>query len=680
MSSADSLTALSESTYPRAPSAVQGKVAQFNSLAKDAGERRRLNDAALQRAVIGREEAETNARKAREDARMARTEMQHLSSALEESKWREARVKERLDRVMEDYLVAKEAQKSFEQTQANSKSVYEKEVRRWRKETFKVNQHTIKLQSELQSARNSVKVLQASMSEEKAKMADQEREAFTARYQLVSVQEELTKMREMVKLVEEERDAVMASLQEEQVARMAAESGAVIDSADDGEDGVLGSPLIRKSIDAKLAAAIRRNPEGRRMSVEEAIAAESDALKVANRNICDLQTELNNTRVEATAREDGMKSLTHRARTQAQLRQQAEEQLADSEVELGWTEDEVERLRSLVDFMKLQCHFRRCGCRVAEEQGAEYTGARPALVANADHIFRKMEGASMETILDGGTGVTSPDENAAVTSTEPTEPTTPRGKEQGIGLTIGRASPPPSRREQLSPDERHACEYFGVDDDPDDHHHHLRTITQTEPFPQFCPREAAQAYVAHRKGEIILLALSVPRQLASREPDRQRPVPRPGLSPKALSPPPSPPPPSRATPAVRSPALRTITMTTRVPLASEDAGRRRNADQRRNKNRSPAPSGIKASDRTKNKRTITATAVVVDAAPPPHLALAMTMTREEALEQIRLRRGRAKSMAIGALTPRRQMLEGVDPRRDISAPGAILADENVANG
>lgn len=42
--------------------------------------------------------------------------------------------------------------------------------------------------------------------------------------------------------------------------------------------------------------------------------------------------------------------------------------------------------------------------------------------------------------------------------------------------------------------------------------------------------------------------------------------------------------------------------------------------------------------------------------------------REAALEAIRQRRGRARSMAAGHGTPRKQMMEGVKERRDISAP------------
>lgn len=54
-------------------------------------------------------------------------------------------------------------------------------------------------------------------------------------------------------------------------------------------------------------------------------------------------------------------------------------------------------------------------------------------------------------------------------------------------------------------------------------------------------------------------------------------------------------------------------------------------------------------------------------------AIIGTMTKEEALAQIKLRRGRAQSIAQGTLTPRKKMCEGVGSyeRRDISAPAAV---------
>lgn len=54
-------------------------------------------------------------------------------------------------------------------------------------------------------------------------------------------------------------------------------------------------------------------------------------------------------------------------------------------------------------------------------------------------------------------------------------------------------------------------------------------------------------------------------------------------------------------------------------------------------------------------------------------ALTPTMTREQALAQIRERRGRARSAAQGAATPRKQMVNGAGERRDVSAPAGRAA-------
>jgi len=81
------------SGHARAPSDVQGKVAQFNNLSKENAQRRRDNEAALQRAVMGREEAEGETRRLKEEHRLLRKE-------IEEGRGRERRVGERLEALM----------------------------------------------------------------------------------------------------------------------------------------------------------------------------------------------------------------------------------------------------------------------------------------------------------------------------------------------------------------------------------------------------------------------------------------------------------------------------------------------------------------------------------------------------------------------------------------------------
>jgi hypothetical protein len=75
-------------------SSVFEKVAKFDSLAKQSKQlERQVHDAALQRAVVGREQAEAEMRKYRDEARQLRKQM-------EEQKERERKVGVRLEEYM----------------------------------------------------------------------------------------------------------------------------------------------------------------------------------------------------------------------------------------------------------------------------------------------------------------------------------------------------------------------------------------------------------------------------------------------------------------------------------------------------------------------------------------------------------------------------------------------------
>ncbi len=81
----------------------------------------------------------------------------------------------------------------------------------------------VKLQEELKSARNTTKIAEADLEQERERGMKREQEAFAARYQLVGVQEELAQAQEQVKLVEQERDALRTIAKNEEVSRIAAE-------------------------------------------------------------------------------------------------------------------------------------------------------------------------------------------------------------------------------------------------------------------------------------------------------------------------------------------------------------------------------------------------------------------------------------------------------------------------
>ncbi|KAL2075518.1 hypothetical protein VTL71DRAFT_461 [Oculimacula yallundae] len=216
-------------------SSVHEKVAAFNSLAFQGKTlERKANDAALKRAMLGREEAESEMRRYRDETRALRRQV-------DEGKERERRVGERLENVMENYGRAKE-------THAHTQTLWEKEIRRARKEAFKSQSAVVKLQEELKSARNAVKMIQADLEQEKERSMKREQEAFAARYQLVGAQEEVSQVQEQLKLVEQERDALRTIAQEEEIARIAAEGRMPLPTLT--EDDEFASPKkARKSLD-----------------------------------------------------------------------------------------------------------------------------------------------------------------------------------------------------------------------------------------------------------------------------------------------------------------------------------------------------------------------------------------------------------------------------------------------
>ncbi|KAG5947945.1 hypothetical protein E4U59_006195 [Claviceps monticola] len=191
---------------------VHDKISQFNnmSIAMQSKQlERKTADAALKRAMLGREEAEADAKQLREENRLLRKEV-------EGGKERERKVGERLEAVMGHYGRAKE-------THAHTQALWEKEIRRARKENFKSQSTIVKLQEELKSARATNKTIEESLEREKERSKVREQEAFTARYQIVGVQEQLDKALEHIKIVEQERDAFKTAAKNEEVARIAAE-------------------------------------------------------------------------------------------------------------------------------------------------------------------------------------------------------------------------------------------------------------------------------------------------------------------------------------------------------------------------------------------------------------------------------------------------------------------------
>ena len=146
-------------------------------------------------------------------------------------------------------------------------------------------------------------------------MESKEKEAFSAQYRLIGVEEELETLRCQMKVVEEERNALRTSLKEEELARIAAEGRIPLPVPAVPDE--FSSPKKPKSNTSRLG--------------------DIDGFDPFTTNL--------------DCKDDELLFLHQEVNRERKYRRGAEE---------------------LVDFMKLECQLKRCSCRLAEEKGTDY--------------------------------------------------------------------------------------------------------------------------------------------------------------------------------------------------------------------------------------------------------------------------------------------------------------------
>ena len=395
------------------------------------------------------------------------------------------------------------------ETHTHSQSIYEKEVRRARKEAFKSSSALVKLQEELKSARNKYTLMREEVDVQRRKGDAKEKEAFAAQECLVGLQGELDKLQQHSRIIEVQRDALKTSLKEEEVARIAAEGAFALPPSREGDE--FASP--------------KKRTRQKRESLKENI--DPEALQL----------------------EEELLVLKEELRMEKRMRLRADDQ---------------------VHFMKMECQFQCCSCRVAERQGTEYV--------HDDSLAKQMT------------------EMASKIADEYNPPPTHAHPEPEVRQD--RPSAPPRQQSQ----QREPSEPLKFSPTTGTFYK-----TPTHPPPQPIPTPSAQLFQ--------------PSPSETPSPPIQ-PTLQPILSPSftfPLTPRPLPIPPPRT-------ISHTTTMT--IPLKSDDLF-------------SPAP------------------------------ATPGGISREEALEQIRQRRGRARSLAQGNGTPRKKLVDVGEVRREFSAPSRV---------
>lgn len=111
----------------------------------------------------------------------------------------------------------------------HSQQRWEKEIRRARKETFKVQSTLVKAQEELKSSRTAQKATEEELQTERERSKAREQEAFDAQYRLAGLQEQLDQALSRAKMLEQELESLRTLTKSDTEAKRSV-------SAEDGDD------------------------------------------------------------------------------------------------------------------------------------------------------------------------------------------------------------------------------------------------------------------------------------------------------------------------------------------------------------------------------------------------------------------------------------------------------------
>lgn len=306
-------------------SEVQAKVAFLNSLSRGGSPithaQSTANNAALQRAILGREEAESALASAQEE--------------LSEAQTRERRISERLESLLEELHAAKERQ-------AHERSIFEKEIRKARKEAFRAGSTLVKLQEELKHAKLESNVLKHEVAAERESKDKAKQESFERAYALAGLTEELEVLKGKLRSMETANHSKTLEARTHEIRRE--EFGRI--SLAEGDLAFLTTPRPPK----RAAAGSIKSP-----------APNNDADDVSE------ATPPKRQRVS-----DWTKSAVEETTPEASLSDANVEALEDLRDELDQERRRRAEAEEMIHFLNIECQFQRCSCRIAESEGRRY--------------------------------------------------------------------------------------------------------------------------------------------------------------------------------------------------------------------------------------------------------------------------------------------------------------------
>ena len=203
------------------------------------------------------------------------------------------------------------------ESMAHAQALYEKQIRQARKEAFKASSTVLKMRDEVKTTRNQSTLRREEVEELKRQAEQRDQSLFQAQNELVTLQEDIDAMKHQLEVAEEEKFTLRSTLQEEELARIAAEGKLALPPSrdvDEASDDIEPSVMKRESLKENL------NPISSQSPIDEEVLGEIATLKGA-------------------------------LLAEQRLREQAQDNM---------------------HFMKMECQLRCCSCRIAERRGKVY--------------------------------------------------------------------------------------------------------------------------------------------------------------------------------------------------------------------------------------------------------------------------------------------------------------------
>ena len=314
---------------------VQSKVAFLNSLTQAGSPSRQQGvstHAALQRALLGREEAENALRTS--------------TTQLAEAELQQRKISEKLESLAEELQSVKERQ-------THERQVFEKEVRKARKDAFRAGSALVKAQEDLKESRAEAKNLRVESQRERLEKEKSQQEAFERAYTLAGVLEETEVLRKKLQAMEAARDAEMLEQRSYRLQR-------------EDEDR-----LFAGKRQMEVEEHVVRLPEDR--NVQE-IHGTKPVQPRQNRfeRIRPVELPPSEPRVRRakgwqTSQPKQLDQESHKDATN-----DIQEQILVVDAELQWEKKLRIRAEEMVHFLQMECQFNICACRVAEKNGRRF--------------------------------------------------------------------------------------------------------------------------------------------------------------------------------------------------------------------------------------------------------------------------------------------------------------------